>query len=93
MNNSTDNLPETNPSADAASADGDPLDDLDLQGMLSMMAEEVERLKVSLEYFRLTDHPDKEERIRWHVMEIDRRQDRLEDLKALILASSDDNEH
>ena len=30
MNNSTDNLPETNPSADAASADGDPLDNLAL---------------------------------------------------------------
>ena len=64
-----------------------------LQGVLTLMAEEVERLKVALEYFRLTDHPDKEERIRWHVMEIDRRQDELEDLKALILKTSDDAEH
>ena len=64
---------------------GDPQDTEDeptLQDMLSLMAQEVERLQVSLEYFRLTDHPDKEERIRWHVMEIDRRQDRLEELKA-----------
>lgn len=75
---------------------GDPQDTEDeptLQDMLSLMAQEVERLQVSLEYFRLTDHPDKEERIRWHVMEIDRRQDRLEELKALILQTSDDAEH
>ena len=67
--------------------------DPDLQDVLSLMAEEVERLKESLEYYRLTDHPDKEARIRWHVDEIDRRQDALEDLKALILQTSDDSEH
>ncbi|MEM7099378.1 MAG: hypothetical protein AAF541_14035 [Pseudomonadota bacterium] len=69
------------------------LPEASLQGVLSLMAEEVERLKLALEYFRLTDHPDKEERIRWHVMEIDRRQDELEELKALILKTSDDAEH
>ena len=93
MGDSTDKPTDTDVQSDGAEPEHDDLDNLDLQDVLSMMAEEVERLKVSLEYFRLTDHPDKEERIRWHVEEIDRRQDRLESLKALILASSDDNEH
>ena len=84
----------SDPSQDADEQETPPGDDdLNLQDVLTMMAEEVERLKTSLEYFRLTDYPDKEERIRWHVMEIDRRQDRLEELKALILRTGEDSEH
>ena len=57
----------------------------DLSDALNLMLEEVERLKVSLEYFRLTDTPDKTDRIRWHVSEIDRRQDKIELLKTILL--------
>lgn len=64
-----------------------------LDDVLALMAAEVDRLQTALEYFRLSEHPDKEAIIRWHVQQIDRRQDRLEELKALILAERGDSEH
>jgi hypothetical protein len=64
-----------------------------LDEVMDLMAHETERLKVVLEYYRLVDAPNKQERIRHLVREIDRRQDRLEELKQLILAASEDPEH
>ena len=64
-----------------------------LDEVLDMLAREVERLQAALEFYRLSEHPQKDELIRWHVREIDVRQDRLEDIKALVLARSGTNVH
>ena len=64
-----------------------------LDEVLDMLAREVERLQAALEFYRLSEHPQKDELIRWHVREIDVRQDRLEDIKALVLARSGGNVH
>ena len=64
-----------------------------LDEVLDLLAEEVERLKESLEFYRLSEHPEKEQLIRWVVQQIDMRQDRLEDIKAMILARDDDAVH
>ena len=60
-----------------------------LDDVLDLMLAEVERLKASLEFVRMMDVEDKQQRIRWHVIEIDRRQDRIEELKALLLDRGD----
>ena len=60
-----------------------------LDEVLDLLAQEVERLQVALEYYRLSEHPDKEQLIRWHVQQIDARQDRLDDVKAMILSRGD----
>jgi len=81
------------------SADSHPPESLDnslnnsLDDVLALMAVEVERLQEALQYFRQSQHPDKDAIIRWHVQQIDLRQDRLSELKALILADRDDIEH
>lgn len=64
-----------------------------LDEVLDLLAQEVERLQVALEYYRLSEHPDKQQLIRWHVQQIDARQDRLEDIKAMILSRGEDSVH
>ncbi len=64
-----------------------------LSDVLDLLAQEVERLKVGLEWCRLSQHADKERLISWYVQQIDIRQDRLEEMKAIILASGDDAVH
>ena len=64
-----------------------------LDEVLDLLAQEVERLQVALEYYRLSEHPDKEQLIRWHVQQIDARQDRLEEIKAMILSRGEDSVH
>ncbi len=64
-----------------------------LDEVLDLLAQEVERLQVALEFYRLSDHPEKDKLIRWHVQQIDARQDRLEDIKALILSRGSDSVH
>lgn len=64
-----------------------------LDEVLDMLAREVERLQAALEFYRLSEHPQKDELIRWHVREIDVRQDRLEDIKAFVLARLGTNVH
>lgn len=61
--------------------------------VLDLLAQEVERLKVALEFYRLSEHAEKDQLIRWHVQQIDQRQDRLEDIKSLILAKGGDSVH
>lgn len=76
-------------------ADGDTSEPVNnsLDDVLALMVREVQRLQEALEYYRLSEHPDKDAIIRWHVQQIDQRQDRLADLKALMLAERDDLEH
>lgn len=64
-----------------------------LHDVMDLMAAEVERLQAALEHYRLSDHPEKEQLIRWHVRQIDRRQDRLSQLKQMILSADDGAEH
>lgn len=60
--------------------------DLSLDDMVDLLAREIERLKASLEMYRLLDHPQKEQIIVRHVQALDERQDRLDELKELLLA-------
>lgn len=79
--------PEEPSSAEDASAaeDGDELN-VSIADVLDLMSQEIERLQVALETYRLSDRPDKEHLVRWHVQQIDERQDRLEEMKQVYLA-------
>lgn len=57
-----------------------------LGDVIELLEREIERLEASLETFRLSDHPNRVEIIRWHVRELDERQDALERLQAMLLA-------
>ncbi len=80
---------------DAGTADLDFEEEVNtsLDEVLDLLAQEVERLQVALEFYRLSDHPEKDKLIRWHVQQIDARQDRLEDVKAMILSQGGDAIH
>ncbi len=54
-----------------------------LDDLIALLAAEIERLKVDLETFRLSSHPNRERLVRELVDAIDERQDRLEELVAL----------
>ncbi len=54
--------------------------------VISLLESEIERLKESLETFRLSENPNRSELIRWHVRTLDERQDALEELQRLVLA-------
>ena len=58
-----------------------------LSDVIFLLEREIERLKVSLETFRLTKHARKQELIRWHVRTLDERQETLDDLRQLLLNS------
>ncbi len=60
-----------------------------LEDVLDLLARDVERLKAELEYWRLSGHPNKDHLIRRYVARIDARQDRMEEVKAMILARGD----
>lgn len=64
-----------------------------LDDVVEMLTCEIERLKLSLETIRLSEHPDKQNIIRWHVRTLDERQDRLEELRVLLQASEDTPVH
>ena len=57
-----------------------------LDDVVELLAREIERLKESLETYRLSRHPKRQEIIRWHVHTLDERQDALEELQAMLLA-------
>jgi len=64
--------------------------------VMDLLVQEIERLKLALETHRLSEHPRKQEMIRWHVQQIDARQDRLEDVQRMYLAqqgSADEPPH
>ncbi len=64
-----------------------------LEQVLQLLAKEVERLKKALEYYRQSDRPDREDLMRWHVQRIDERQDRMEEIKNLIVARDNSAVH
>ena len=57
-----------------------------LDDVVELLAREIERLKESLETYRLSQHPKRQEIIRWHVQTLDERQDALEELQSMLLA-------
>jgi len=60
--------------------------ELTLDDVTVLLAREIERLKEALIAWRQLDHPRKDDIIRWHVRSLDERQDKLDDLKAMLLA-------
>ena len=63
-----------------------------LDDVVELLAREIERLKESLETYRLSKHPNRQEIIRWHVRTLDERQDTLEELQAMLLAQRESAE-
>ncbi len=63
-----------------------------IDDVISLLESEIERLKESLETYRLTKNPNRDEIIRWHVRTLDERQDALEELLDLVLARKNPEE-
>jgi hypothetical protein len=63
-----------------------------LDDVIALLQHEVVRLKESLEVYRLSKHPDRADIIRWHVHNLDERQDALEELEAMLVAQRDTSE-
>lgn len=61
-----------------------------LDDVIALLEREIERLKTSLDTYRLSSHPNRAEIIRWHVGALDERQDALERLRTLLLAEESD---
>ena len=57
-----------------------------LEDVIELLEQEIERLKISLDNYRLSRHPHRQELVRWHVRALDERQDALEDLKRMVMA-------
>ena len=55
-----------------------------LDDVVRLLEREIERLKASLEVFRLSEHPQRQDIIRWHIRALDDRQDALDDMKRLL---------
>ncbi len=70
------------------SNDNDDDEDLNrsLDDVIDLLAREIDRLKESLETYRLSKHPNRQDIIRWHVQALDERQDTLEELRTLLIA-------
>ncbi len=62
-----------------------------LDDVILLLEREIERLKESLTLFRLSDRPDRNEIVRWHIRTLDERQDALESMKALIVETRPPN--
>lgn len=62
-----------------------------LDDVIELLEREIERLKTSLETYRLSSHPERAEIVRWHVRTLDERQDALEELQSLIIAEQQGN--
>jgi hypothetical protein len=56
-----------------------------LDDVIVLLEREIERLQLSLETIRLSNHPERTELIRWHIRTLDERQDALDQMKALLL--------
>lgn len=61
-----------------------------LDDVVSLLEREIQRLQESLETYRLSNHPNRNEIIRWHVRTLDERQDALERLRAMLLEQRDE---
>ena len=62
-----------------------------LDDVIELLEREIERLKMSLETYRLSSHPERAEIVRWHVRTLDERQDALEETQSLIIAEQQGN--
>jgi FtsZ-binding cell division protein ZapB len=60
-----------------------------LDDVIGLLQQEIERLKESLETYRLSKHPNRADIIRWHVQTLDERQDAFEELQSLLVAQRD----
>jgi hypothetical protein len=58
-----------------------------LDDVIVLLEREIERLQLSLETIRLSNHAERNELIRWHIRTLDERQDALDQMKALLLAA------
>lgn len=91
------------PKKEDASAASEPIEDpQDLEAelnrslgdVLDLLGNQVEYLKESLEFLRLSeDVKDRDARIRWHVHQIDIRQDRMDEIKAMMLTDDNNEVH
>jgi len=68
-------------------AEDEPINN-SLDDVIVLLEREIERLRVSLETIRLSNHPDRAALIRWHVRTLDERQDALDQMKALLIAAA-----
>ena len=59
-----------------------------LDDVIALLEREIERLQVSLETIRLSNHPERAALIRWHIRTLDERQDALDRMKALLIAAA-----
>jgi hypothetical protein len=59
-----------------------------LDDVIVLLEREIERLQVSLDTIRLSNHPDRSALIRWHIRTLDERQDALDQMKALLTAAA-----
>jgi hypothetical protein len=57
-----------------------------LDDAIVLLQSELERLKTVLETCRRIEHPKRNALVRWHVRRIDKRQDALEKLQAMVVA-------
>jgi hypothetical protein len=63
-----------------------------LDDAIVLLQGELDRLQATLETCRRLDHPRRAELVRWHVQRIDRRQDALAQLQAMLVAGRTPNE-
>ncbi|MFU8816828.1 MAG: hypothetical protein ACNA7W_15885 [Pseudomonadales bacterium] len=63
-----------------------------LDDIILLLEREIQRLKESLETYRLSRHPNRGDIIRWHVRTLDERQDALERLRIMLLAQQGDSD-
>ena len=57
-----------------------------LDDVIALLEREIRRLKEALETYRLSNHPERQDIIRWHVRTLDERQDALEQLRRMLTA-------
>ena len=65
----------------------------DLYDVMNLLVAEVERLKEALEFYRMSDVENKDTLVRQHVRQIDERQDRLDEVKRMIVTRQDGSVH
>ena len=64
-----------------------------LEDVLNLLTQQVEKLHASLAFVRMSERTDKQTLERWHVQQIDQRQDRIAEIQAMILADHDGPTH
>lgn len=61
-----------------------------LDDVITLLEREIRRLKESLQTYRLSEHPKRDEIIRWHVRTLDEREDALERLRVMVADQQQD---